>query len=145
MCIVSTSNRRLDNKFNILEGIHRNIFFIIINIIMVGGQVMIIFVGGRAFNVVRLDPNQWAISIILGFLSIPVGMIIRLVPDEMLAQCLPRKLRKRMTVERKGEEGDGPENLEFINKIKGGRIRHIRRKVREAAKRGIHSSRGKEE
>lgn len=115
----------------------------IINCIMVGGQVMIIFVGGRAFNVVRLDPNQWAISIILGFLSIPVGVIIRMVPDEMIAQCLPRKLRKRMSPDR-GDKEDGPENLEFINKIKGGRIRHIRRKVREVAKRGIHSRGGQE-
>lgn len=95
---------------------------------------MIIFVGGRAFNVVRLDPNQWAISIILGILSIPVGMIIRMIPDEMLAQCLPRKLRKKMSPPRDDEEGDGPENLEFINRIKGGRIRHIRRKVKESVK-----------
>jgi Ca2+-transporting ATPase len=110
---------------------------------MVGGQVMIIFVGGRAFNVVRLDPNQWAISIILGLLSIPVGMIIRMIPDEMIAQCLPRKLRKRMSPP-KDEGKDGPENLEFINRIKGGRIRHIRRKVKESVKR--HGNRpGREE
>jgi P-type Ca2+ transporter type 2C len=100
---------------------------------------MIIFVGGRAFNVVRLDPNQWAISLILGLLSIPVGMIIRMIPDEMLAQCLPRKLRKKMSPP-KNEEGDGPENLEFINRIKGGRIRHIRRKVKESVKRHGHRS-----
>lgn len=107
---------------------------------MVGGQVLIIYVGGRAFNVVRLSATQWAISLILGFLSIPVGMIIRMVPDEMLAQCLPRKLRKRMSPDRGAEgEVDGPENLEFINRIKGGRIRNIRRKVRESVKRGIHS------
>ncbi|RDI85057.1 hypothetical protein Vi05172_g5040 [Venturia inaequalis] len=133
------NNRRLDNSFNILENLHKNTFFILINSIMISGQILIIFFGGRAFNVVRLDPNQWAISIILGFLSIPVGMIIRMVPDEMIAQCLPRTLRKRMGTGERGEEGDGPENLEFINRIKGGRIRHIRRRVREVAKRGIQA------
>merc|ERR1712230_288790 len=33
------NNRRLDNKFNIFTGIHRNYFFIGINCIMVGAQI----------------------------------------------------------------------------------------------------------
>merc|ERR1712054_189944 len=58
------NNRRLDNKFNIFEGIHRNIFFIIINMIMVGLQICIIFVGSRAFAISDggIDGTQWAIS-----------------------------------------------------------------------------------
>ncbi|KAG9979182.1 calcium-translocating P-type ATPase, partial [Aureobasidium melanogenum] len=35
------NNRRLDNKFNIFEGVQRNVFFIGIALIMIGGQVMI--------------------------------------------------------------------------------------------------------
>ena len=62
---------------------------------MVGGQVMIIFIGGKAFNVVRLNGAQWAYSIILGFLSIPVGAAIRLIPDEILLRLIPDYLKRR--------------------------------------------------
>jgi Ca2+-transporting ATPase len=54
--------------------------------IMVGGQILIVFIGGRAFAITRLDGDQWAISIVLGALSIPVGAIIRLIPDELFAR-----------------------------------------------------------
>ncbi|KAJ6191859.1 hypothetical protein J3E72DRAFT_413366 [Bipolaris maydis] len=44
------NNRRLDNRFNVFEGITHNWFFIMILLIMIGGQTMIIFVGGEAFK-----------------------------------------------------------------------------------------------
>ncbi|KAK1595645.1 calcium-translocating P-type ATPase [Colletotrichum navitas] len=77
------NNRRLDNKFNIFEGVHRNIFFIIINCIMVGAQVAIIYVGGRAFRISEdgITAEHWAVSIILAALSLPIAVLIRLFPD----------------------------------------------------------------
>lgn len=75
------NNRRLDNKFNIFTGIHRNKFFIGINIIMVGCQIAIIFVGGQAFSITRLDGTQWAISIVIALFGLPMGVLVRLVPD----------------------------------------------------------------
>ncbi|KAG9247718.1 hypothetical protein BJ878DRAFT_553797, partial [Calycina marina] len=63
------NNRRLDNKFNISKGITRNWFFIGINLIMIGGQIMIIFVGGKAFHVRPLNVAQWGYSVVLGALS----------------------------------------------------------------------------
>lgn len=75
------NNRRLDNKFNIFEGVHRNSFFIVINCIMVGSQIAIVFVGGKAFSITRIDGTQWAICIVLAFLSLPWAVCVRLVPD----------------------------------------------------------------
>jgi len=75
------NNRRLDNKFNIFTGLHRNWFFIIINCIMVGCQVAIAFVGGRAFSIVRLDGPQWAICIIVAAFCLPWAICVRLFPD----------------------------------------------------------------
>ncbi|KAI9843774.1 MAG: plasma membrane calcium [Sclerophora amabilis] len=75
------NNRRLDNKFNIFEGIHRNWFFIGINCIMVGGQVMIIFVGGKAFQIVRINGTQWAICILCACFCLPWAILLRLIPD----------------------------------------------------------------
>ncbi|KAH7326649.1 calcium-translocating P-type ATPase [Stachybotrys elegans] len=77
------NNRRLDNRFNIFEGIHRNQFFIVINCIMVGLQVCIIYVGSRAFEITPggLDGTQWAISVVTAFFCLPWGVLIRLFPD----------------------------------------------------------------
>jgi Ca2+-transporting ATPase len=75
------NNRRLDNKFNIFEGVHRNKFFIIINCIMVGAQIAIVFVGGKAFSITRIDGTQWAICIVLAFLSLPLAVVVRLISD----------------------------------------------------------------
>lgn len=77
------NNRRLDNKFNILAGVHRNYFFIAISAIMIGCQVMIMYVGGRAFTISRIDGKDWGISIIASGLCVPWAVLIRLFPDWM--------------------------------------------------------------
>ena len=79
------NNRRLDNKFNVFENIHRNFWFIGINCIMVGGQIMIIFVGGRAFGITRLDGAQWAISILTALPCLLWAILVRLFPDKWFA------------------------------------------------------------
>ncbi|CAG9989574.1 unnamed protein product [Clonostachys byssicola] len=82
------NNRRLDNKFNIFEGVHRNIFFIMINILMVGLQVCIIFVGSRAFQISEdgLDATQWGISVIVALFCLPWACLVRCFPDELFAK-----------------------------------------------------------
>ncbi|OJI80378.1 hypothetical protein ASPTUDRAFT_193781 [Aspergillus tubingensis CBS 134.48] len=68
--------RRIDNRTNIMEGILRNTWFIIIQVIIIGGQVLIVSVGGKAFSVQRLDqPSQWAVSILLGAFAIPAEIL----------------------------------------------------------------------
>ena len=79
------NNRRLDNKFNIFEGIHRNFWFIGINCIMVGGQIMIIFVGGAAFGITKINGTQWAICLLCALPCIIWAILIRLFPDEWFA------------------------------------------------------------
>ncbi|GJC99206.1 calcium-transporting ATPase [Colletotrichum higginsianum] len=89
------NNRRLDNKFNIFEGVHRNYFFIVINCIMVGAQVAIIYVGGKAFRITPggISGEHWAVSVVLASLSIPMAILIRLFPDpwfEKIAKTVGR-------------------------------------------------------
>jgi len=110
----------------------------VINLIMIGGQVTIIFVGGKAFNVVRLNSAQWAYSIILGFLSIPVGAAIRLVPDELLLRLIPDYLKNRpkgpeVTISDEEEHfrfpkplADVKEELSFLKRVKGGRLNNLK-------------------
>jgi Ca2+-transporting ATPase len=47
---------------------------------MMGAQILIMFVGGRAFSITRLTGDQWAYSLILGFISIPVGFVLQAIP-----------------------------------------------------------------
>lgn len=76
------NSRRLDNNYNIFEGVYKNYYFLVIQVLIVGGQVLIMFVGSDVFNLkVRLTPGQWGISIILGLLSIPFAVVIRTIPD----------------------------------------------------------------
>lgn len=81
------NNRRLDNKLNVLEGILQNFFFIGIVVLIVALQIMIIFIGGRAFHIAPggIDGTQWAISIVTGFICIPWAVGIRYFPDEWFA------------------------------------------------------------
>lgn len=79
------NNRRLDNKLNIFEGVHRNAFFIIINIIMVAGQIMIIFVGGAAFQIKRIDGTQWAICLLCALPCLLWAIVLRYIPDRYAA------------------------------------------------------------
>jgi P-type Ca2+ transporter type 2C len=53
------NNRHLDNRLNIFEGITKNWFFLAINCIMIGGQVLIIFVGSDAFKIHPLNGKEW--------------------------------------------------------------------------------------
>ncbi len=134
------NNRRLDNKFNILEGLNRNWFFIVINCIMVGGQVMIIYVGGAAFSVRPLNGVQWAISIVLGALSIPMGMLIRTVPDSWVSKCIPERLKRKSKPslvitdeDQRYEWNPGMveirEELAFVKRLRGGRLNALKFKL----------------
>ncbi|KAF1811946.1 calcium-translocating P-type ATPase [Eremomyces bilateralis CBS 781.70] len=125
------NNRRLDNHFNIFENLHKNPWFIAITIVMIAGQILIIFVGGEAFKIERITAAQWGISIVIGFVSIPVGAIIRCVPDVVCAYALPRPWRQRLLPDTCANdvEDDDASNLGFIHRIKGGRIAHLRKKV----------------
>lgn len=80
-----SSCRRIDNRLNIFTGLHKNFFFIAIFLICVLGQVIIVQWGGQAFQTTPLDGIHWAISIVVGLLSIPIGAVIRMVPDRIFS------------------------------------------------------------
>lgn len=79
------NNRRLDNHLNIFEGITKNYWFIGINCIIIGGQILIIFVGGVAIGVTPLNGIQWAVCLICAVVTLPVGVLLRFLPDEYFA------------------------------------------------------------
>ncbi|KAJ4243463.1 plasma membrane calcium [Fusarium torreyae] len=141
------NSRRIDNKLNILEGLHRNHLFMLMMTIMAAGQLIIIFFGSDAFVVTRLNGVQWAISLVLGFFSIPIGVLIRLFPDawfhaivKALAIFWPSFLfnwrKKKGNSEEDGQESPEKlegydmdtallgirDDLEFLKRVRGGRM-----------------------
>jgi Ca2+-transporting ATPase len=79
------NNRRLDNKFNIFEGVFKNYWFMGINVIMVAGQIMIIFIGGAAFGITRINGPQWAVCILCAMPCLLWAVLLRCVPDAWYA------------------------------------------------------------
>jgi len=81
MCVRVYSSRQYDDTFNVFEGIFSNKLFMTVNAIMVGLQILIVFVGGPAFPATPLTGVQWAVSLVLGALTLAVGAAIRCIPN----------------------------------------------------------------
>lgn len=77
-----------------VKGITKNKFFLLIFFVSVTGQVLIVEYGGAAFQTVPLDSGHWILSVLVGLFSIPVGALIRLIPDEIF---MPQTAQLRLT------------------------------------------------
>ena len=111
---------------------------------MCAGQVIIIFFGGAAFQIAAPPDNPqmggvlWAIAIVLGFISIPIGIIIRLIPDWIILAMLPDFVKNRthrvpgLTVSDEEMDmypeplSDVRDELNFLRRMKGGRLNNLK-------------------
>lgn len=77
--------RRVDNKINIwYQGVLRNPWFIGVQCLTLAGQMIIIWFAGPAFDTERLTAAQWGWSMLFGALVIPIGALIRQIPDRFV-------------------------------------------------------------
>ena len=141
--------RRLDNKLNIFEGALNNYFFIGIQFIIVGGQILIIFVGGRAFSAHRLTGIQWAYSVILGLLSLLVAILIRLIPDDYIRKYIPKRFKRKAAPPTQLDAYEWDLALEGIRKdlsvlkmLRGGRLSVLKYKLQHPREILPHSRSG---
>lgn len=89
---ITTVRGRISNEnLNFFQHLFRNWYFISIALIIAGIQVLIMFVGGAAFSIVRQTPGQWATAILCGFISIPVGVLIRIIPNTWVMKIFPSR------------------------------------------------------
>lgn len=100
------------------------------------------FVGSTPFNIPNLRPTQtgpqWATAIVLGFLSIPVGMLIRCIPDDLVRKCIPEAWKRKpsppgLIISDEERFSEYPEvftdvrdELQFLKKLKGGRLNNLK-------------------
>lgn len=138
------NNRRLDNQYNVFEGLRQNMFFIGIFLVMIAGQVLIIFVGSwNVFQAQRQNGEMWAVALVLGLLSLPVGAIIRTIPDSFASKLCPQFIKnwtqknrdKRNQIVITDEENPDAfgqalleieKELAFMKKYRGGRINSLK-------------------
>ncbi|RAQ55223.1 calcium-transporting ATPase 2 [Aspergillus flavus] len=116
------NNRRLDNKFNIFEGMLKNYWFLGINCIMVGGQVMIVYVGGEAFGVTPLNSLQWGVCIICAIGCLPWAVVLRLIPDKPFGIALDFVVRTIALILRPISKALG-----FVGKMFKSAVRPVKR------------------
>ncbi|KAJ3334389.1 hypothetical protein HDU76_000085 [Blyttiomyces sp. JEL0837] len=76
--------RRLDSRINVFERIFGNPYFVAIFGAVAVGQVIIVEFGGNAFQTVPLNGKLWAICVLIGLVSLPWAMVIRLFPDDLI-------------------------------------------------------------
>lgn len=77
--------RKINDEINIFEGVFKNTMFVAVWLIIVGGQVAMVLVGGRAMKVHMngLTGIQWVITVGVGFFSLFINLILKFVPDEI--------------------------------------------------------------
>ncbi|OCH93080.1 calcium ATPase, partial [Obba rivulosa] len=124
--------RRLDRRLNIFEGMLQNYYFMAITLIEIAVQILIVFVGGSAFQVTRIGGREWGIGLALGVVSIPLGALIRCIPNEPVERFfikirLLRNPEALPTISPEGEWNAAIErvrdNLNTFAHVRGGRMR----------------------
>lgn len=73
--------RRIDLSLNVFANITHDWIFLLVQSLVILGQFLIVTFGGIAFRTTPLTFQQWMITIGIGSLSLPVGLIIRMIPD----------------------------------------------------------------
>ena len=96
-------------------------------------QVLIVFVGGAAFQVTRIPGREWGISLALGIVSIPLGVVVRCLPNgpfEKLFSLIGLFGKQEVLPTRRpdADTWNGAitlvrDNLSIFANIRGGRVR----------------------
>ncbi|KAF6015374.1 hypothetical protein HII13_000311 [Brettanomyces bruxellensis] len=86
------SRRNLD----FFQNLFRNGYFIAIELLISGFQVLIMFVGGAAFSIARQTAPMWATALLCGLISFPLGWIVRIVPDVWVEAVFPTAAFRRV-------------------------------------------------
>lgn len=72
--------RSIGDDMNVFKGLGSNVMFMAIIVFTVVTQVFIVQFGGDFTRTVPLSAEEWKLSVAVGFLALPVGALVRLVP-----------------------------------------------------------------
>eukprot|EP01038_Epipyxis_sp_PR26KG_P006057 gene6057-8339_t len=74
------TSRKLFDELNMFEGVASNTIFIAVSIVSIGCQIFLIEVGGVFVKTSPLSPINWLITVALGAIGIPIGVLMRFIP-----------------------------------------------------------------
>lgn len=77
------------NNLNFFEDLFRNYYFIFILTIIGSCQILIMKYGGTPFSIAPQTKAMWVTAVSCGMLSLPVGVLIRICPDEWASAIFP--------------------------------------------------------
>ena len=78
------NSRKCNGELNVFDGFFTNSIFVGVIFMTVILQILIIQFGGIAFRTVPLNPSEWFITVLIGFGSLPLGLILRVIPVPVL-------------------------------------------------------------
>ncbi|KAH3672956.1 hypothetical protein WICPIJ_009965 [Wickerhamomyces pijperi] len=90
--VESVRERICARNLNFFQHFFRNYYFLAIAAIIAGFQVLIMFVGGVSFSVVKQTGPMWAVALVCGMVSLPWGVVLRIIPDHWILAIFPTRL-----------------------------------------------------
>jgi len=80
--------RKIHNEFNIFSKLSQSWIFIVITVVSAVVQIIITEFGGYfGFGTFGLSWFEWIVSIAIGFMSLPIGFILRVIPTPKGGFC----------------------------------------------------------
>ncbi|EJS43714.1 pmc1p [Saccharomyces arboricola H-6] len=76
-------------NLNFFQDLGRNYYFLTIMAIIGGCQVLIMFFGGAPFSIARQTKSMWITAVLCGMLSLIMGLLVRMCPDEVALKVFP--------------------------------------------------------
>ena len=72
--------RSITDEWNVFRGILSNYIFLGVSVVTIGLQIFLVEVGGEFVKTVHLTPAQWLITVALGAIGLPLGVLMRFIP-----------------------------------------------------------------
>lgn len=82
-------DRLCSQNIGFFKDLARNYWFICITGLISILQVLIMIFGGPAFSVATQSTAMWLTALLSGYAMIPIGTLLRIIPDEFLLKYLP--------------------------------------------------------
>ena len=74
------TSRKLGDDLNMFDGVFGNYIFLMVSIFTIGAQIFLVEVGGDFVQTSPLNVYQWLITVALGALGLPLGVLMRFIP-----------------------------------------------------------------
>ncbi|AJS23320.1 Pmc1p [Saccharomyces cerevisiae YJM1342] len=82
-------------NLNFFQDLGRNYYFLTIMAIIGSCQVLIMFFGGAPFSIARQTKSMWITAVLCGMLSLIMGVLVRICPDEVAVKVFPAAFVQR--------------------------------------------------